>query len=525
MTVKWWRVVSWLISGLLIGGWLWQLPVQAKVTTPKVLLVYDSQNVAQQDQRKVAAVQRILTGIQVRVKTEVAADYQAGSLRHYQGVITMINWPQTNLNNAAFVRDRRRFNGMKLHIGPRLTADEAAGLHAKRANLYQQQFTLQNKNGHLHQLLAFSETMVALTHLPAKAQTIGYLKSQSVDQRRYPYGTIVGRQGYLPYLSTGGYSFVLAAQTIAMLFSQAGHYQPLLTITKVTPYTNMAVLERLSLKLYQRGIPFAISTTTVGNHAHFKAFQRFARVLRLVENRGGVVFLKMPAVGGVTTSSGPGLSTLIDNELIQFAQNQVYPVGMSASAYWNQDAIYRQNALEKADHLLWLPNPASPVYAKQDNTATTFKQSFYGLDAASLETVTKGSTLGKVATDFPIPTAVTFTMPNSQRSLQNLMCRLDRLNYRWFNPATQGTPTKITSGTVSFGYQHGTYFLNGQATTITDTQPQPKKLAAVKMETTWVNRFFKTQGTVLLAFFSITFIVFVLFIVLGRRLYLNMFKR
>jgi len=233
----------------------------------------------------------------------------------------------------------------------------------------------------------------------------------------------------------------------------------------------------------------------------------------------------MPAVGGVTTSSGPGLSTLIDNELIQFAQNQVYPVGMSASAYWNQDAIYRQNALEKADHLLWLPNPASPVYAKQDNTATTFKQSFYGLDAASLETVTKGSTLGKVATDFPIPTAVTFTMPNSQRSLQNLMCRLDRLNYRWFNPATQGTPTKITSGTVSFGYQHGTYFLNGQATTITDTQPQPKKLAAVKMETTWVNRFFKTQGTVLLAFFSITFIVFVLFIVLGRRLYLNMFKR
>ncbi|KLD60757.1 hypothetical protein WP50_07685, partial [Lactiplantibacillus plantarum] len=74
----------------------------------------------------------------------------------------------------------------------------------------------------------------------------------------------------------------------------------------------------------------------------FKAYQRFAKVLRLIENRGGVIFLKTPVVGGVTASSGPGLSKLMDSYVIQLAQNQVYPVGISASAYWNQDRVYRQ---------------------------------------------------------------------------------------------------------------------------------------------------------------------------------------
>ncbi|VDG24357.1 hypothetical protein [Lactiplantibacillus mudanjiangensis] len=514
-----------LLIVALFSFWYWGQPSSVEAATSKVLLVYDSQNVAQNDQTKIAAVQRLLTSVGVRVTTKAAADYRAGTLKHYQGVITMINWPQTDLNNADFVRDRQRFKGIRLHIGQNLTAAEAQGLQAKRQKLYHQQFTLQNKSGSRHQLLAFSETMTTLTQLPAKAQTIGWLKSQSVTKKTYPYGTIVGNQGYLPYFSAGGYSFVLAAQTIAQLFGKVGHYQPLLTITKVTPYSNMAVLDRLSRYLYQQSIPFAISTTTVGSNVHFKAYQRFARVLRNIENRGGVVFLKTPAVGGVTASSGKGLATLMDNYLIQFAQNQVFPVGISTSGYWNQDQVYRQYALTKADHILLLPNPASPVYAKQDNQATTFKQAIYGLNATSLETVRQGSALGKLADDFPVPTAVTFTMPNSQRSLNNLKRRLSQLNYQWFNPATEDTATKIVSGTATFQYRNGTYFLNGQATTITATQPHTKTLAAVKPEELWVNRFFKMQGTVLLIFFAITFGVFVLFIFLGRRVYVNMFKR
>ncbi|MFC6201378.1 hypothetical protein ACFP1L_05635 [Lactiplantibacillus nangangensis] len=519
------RVKLWLLAviSLVSFSCVSMLTVQA-ASTPRVLFVYDSQNVADNDQQKIAAIQRLLTAAQVRVTTTAAADYHAGTLTKYQGVITMINWPQTTINNQAFNRDQRRFKGSRLHIGQNLTAMEATALGGQRVKLYHQQLTLQNQSAKIHQLLPFSETMTTLTQLPAKARTFGWLKAQSVDQRLYPYGTLVGNQGYLPYFSTGGYSFILAAQLIGQLFGQTGHYQPLLTITKVTPYSNLTVLNQLSKRLYQAGIPFAVSTTTVGDNAHFKAYQRFVKVLRLIENRGGVIFLKTPVVGGVTVSSGPGLDRLMTAYLIQFAQNQVFPVGISTSAYWNQDQVYRDNALTKANQILWLPDPATPVYAKQDNQARTFDRSIYGLPASSLATVKQGSDLGKLGLDFPIPTAVTMTMPNSERSLHDLIRRLKRLNYQWFNPALADTKTEITSGTASFGYQQGTYFLNGHPTTINTSATKLKTLAKVKPEEIWVNRFFKAQGKFLLVFFLLAFAVFVGFILLGRRVYLNMFK-
>ncbi|AVK64528.1 hypothetical protein C5Z26_10600 [Lactobacillus sp. CBA3606] len=511
-----------LVLGVLLGFGLVRPTVHAAT---KVLLVYDSQNRATHGENKIATVQRILAGLNIDVKTVAAADYQAGQLQAYQGVVTMINWPQTDLNNAAFTHDRQQFKGTKLHIGRNLTATEARDLGAQPVKLYHQQFTLQNSAGTIHQLLPFSETMTVLTKLPKEAQSVGVLKTQAVTARTYSYGTIVNHQGYLPYLATRGYSFVVAAQMMAQLFGHRGHYQPLLTITKVTPYSNLTLLAHLSQTLYEQGIPFAVSTTSVSENGHFKAFQRFAKVLRLVENRGGVVFLKTPTVGGVTASSGGSLSQLMDDELVQLAQNQVFPVGISTSIYWNQDAVYRQYALKKASHVLFLPNPANLTYAKQDNQATHFKQSLYGLDATSLATVTSGSDLGKLAVDFAIPTAITVTMPNSSRSLRTLERRIQQLPYQWFNPVTQGWQTKITSGTATFEYRQGAYFLNGTQTTIAASATRTKTLAPVKPAESWMNRFFKVQGSVLLIFFGITFVIFIGFIWFGRKIYLNMFKR
>ena len=378
----WWVA---MVAVLVVSNWVFPTHVQATTTATRVLLVYDSQNTADNDQTKIAAVQRILTGLHVRVKTMAAEDYHAGDLQHYQGVITLINWPQTKLNNAAFINDRNQFSGTQLHIGSNLTATEAQRLRAHRTSIYQQQLFLQSDNRQIYQLLPFTSTMTTLTGLPTDAKVIGHLRAQSSLKQQHPYGTIVGHYGYLPYLSTGGYSLALATRTIATLFGTSGQYQPLLTITKVTPYSNLNLLNKLSASLYRRGIPFAVSTTTVGNNGKFKAYQRFAKVLRLIENRGGVIFLKTPVVGGVTASSGSGLSQLMDRYVIQFAQNQVYPVGISASAYWNQDQVYRRNALKKANQVLLLPNPQTPTYANQDNQAAVFDHAFYGVRASSLK--------------------------------------------------------------------------------------------------------------------------------------------
>ncbi|MGA3231349.1 hypothetical protein ACA593_00970 [Lactiplantibacillus pentosus] len=243
-----------------------------------------------------------------------------------------------------------------------------------------------------------------------------------------------------------------------------------------------------------------------------------------MENRGGVIFLKTPVVGGVTASSGPGLNKLMNSYLIQFAQNQVYPVGISSSAYWNQDRVYRTNSLAKANQVLLLPNPATTTYAHQDNQATIFKQAFYGISATSFESVKQGANLSRSGLDFAIPTALTMTMPNRQASLEDVTRRIHRMNYQWYDPTQQMPQTLIKAGTATIGYHQGTYFLNGAATQVTNEAPKTQTLAPVKPAQSWMNRFFKTQGVVLLVFFSLTLGIFGLFIVIGRRVYLNMFK-
>ena len=517
----WWFTIGFIF---IIGSWL--IPVDAHAATAPtcVMLVYDSQNVVDGGQTKIAAVQRILTGLHVKVKTVSAADYHSGELQHYQGVITIINWPQTQLNNADFIKDRDQFEGVQLHIGPNLSATEAQRLQAHRVNIYQQQLFLQSNDQQVRQVLPFTSTMTMLTNLPTTAISIGHLREQSLLQHQYSYGTVVGNYGYLPYLSTSGYSLMLATQTIATLFGISGHYQPLLTITKVTPYSNLNLLNKLSETLYRQGIPFAVSTTTVGTNSKFKAYQRFAKVLRLVEKRGGIIFLKTPVVGGATANSGPDLSKLMDSYMVQFAQNQVYPVGISTSAYWNQDRVYRTNALVKTNQVLLLPNPKSATYAHQDNQSMVFKQAFYGVSASSFETMKSDEQLSKLAPNFAIPTALTVTMPNSQTSLQDLIKRVKRMNYQWFDPTQQMVTSMLKSGTATVSYRRGTYLLNGAATQVTDNVPTTQTLAAVKPEENWMNRFFKTQSIILLVFLSITVGIFILFIVIGWRVYLLMFK-
>lgn len=461
---SWWLVLASLVMTMMVVTT--PKTVQAAENSKRVLLVYDSQNVADHGQAKIAAVQRILTGLHVRGTTMAAEDYRAGELADYSGVVTLINWPQTKLDNAAFVRDRNRFNGPQLHIGMNLTSTEAQRLHAHRTNLYQQQFSLQAAHQGVQQLLPFKTSLTTLTDLPTDARTIGWL----------------------------------------------------------TPYSNLELLDQLSAWLYAQGIPFAVSTTTVGDNGSFKAYQRFAKVLRRVENRGGVIFLKTPVVGGVTASSGPGLNKLMNSYLIQFAQNQVYPVGISSSAYWNQDRVYRTNSLAKANQVLLLPNPATTTYAHQDNQATIFKQAFYGISATSFESVKQGASLSRSGLDFAIPTALTMTMPNRQASLEDVTRRIHRMNYQWYDPTQQMPQTLIKAGTATIGYHQGTYFLNGAATQVTNEAPKTQTLAPVKPAQSWMNRFFKTQGVVLLVFFSLTLGIFGLFILIGRRVYLNMFK-
>jgi len=481
----------------------------------QVLLVYDSENDVEQSGKQIDALQRLLTSLNMPVKTISQDDYKSGMLKKYSGVITMINWRQVGLTNKTFMRDRDDFKGVKLHIGDNLTANEATQLGGRARRVYQQQFIL--KINQDEQLLPFSETITVLDGLSDQVKKVGTLANQEKDQKSYPYGIINGKNGYLPYFKSSGLSSLAASQMIAQLFGRKDTYQPMLTITGVTPYSNLKILDALSLYCYKKEIPFAISASSVSDNTQMKAFTRYTTVLNSIENRGGVIFAQMPIVGAPPISSGPELSQIVSSYMVSLARENVYPIGISSFGYWNQDQILRNNALKKADNLILLPNEKI-VYVKQDNNAMSTKKSFYAMSVSSLKKVKKSYDLS-----FSMPTAITVSLPDSEVGLHDLKQEINSLQISWFDPINLNTTVK--AGTSLMLYRHGDYYMNGQRENVQNAKNTNNiPIYAMKKEPLFSN-FFHLQGNILMIFFVVVLLILIIFTLLGRKIYKNMFKR
>lgn len=491
--------------------------VSADANNERVMLVYDSENTADKDNIRIDALQRALTSMNLRVRTVNQADYKQGMLTDkYVGVISMLNWKQVSFTNMSFLADRNKFKGIKLHIGNNISSEETAAMGAKSVKLYQQQLIL--KNNKSSQMLPFSETITVLDSLPNGAQTIGTLSTQQSNQKSYGYGVISGRNGYLPYFSSNGLSYLTAIEMISKLFSRQGSYQPMLTITGITPVSDLRILDQVSQFCYKNGIPFAISTTSVSRNTGMKAFTRFASELRNVENRGGIIFIKSPEVGGAGVDSADELRQDLTSYVVSLAKYQVYPVGISTQGYWNQDKVLRNSFLSGANHWLLLPN-YDAVYLEQDNNSQVAKQSFLGMSASSLNSVKETSD-----TRFTTPTAVLISLPHSDKELADFKEQINKLDFSWFDPMSNSMSTSITAGTSVVSFNDGNYFVNGKKEDIGTASSSEVFNEKVKNKPLLSN-FFDIQGNVLTVLFIIVAIVLIIFIFLGRRIYWNRFNK
>lgn len=492
--------------------------VQAATSSEKVLLVYDSQNNLNKKAKDIDALQRTLTSMNLQVKTIEQADYKQGDLNDsYIGVITMINWRQVGLKSKAFITDRNKFQGIKLHIGNNLTQSEVSDLGGSAKQLYRQQFILKNHTN--TQTLPFSETITVMQNLPESVKTFGTLSTQQADQKSYPFGVINGKNGYLPSFRPSGLSLMTEIELIGQLFNRVGKYQPLLTFTNVTPYSNLEYIDELSLFCYKNEIPFAISTTSVSQNTDLKAFDRFTSVMRSVENRGGVIFLNAPEVSNADNSA-EALNNKFSDYLVTLAQQQVFPVGVSAPGYWNQDNILRNNFLNYGDHWLMLPNPEEPTFVDQDNRSSVAKESFFTMSLSSLKEVKKSSSM-----TFAIPTALTISLPDSKTHVQMVKKELLRSQLTWYDPAENNLETRIATPSTLLEYKSGNYFANGkQENTQVSSSLLNKKFDDGSPKAA-MSKYFKVQGNVFMVFFVIVTIVLLVFIYLGQRVYWNNFRR
>ncbi|WP_143462948.1 hypothetical protein [Levilactobacillus enshiensis] len=514
---KWWQGLL-VILALTCG--LWGLAKPAQAASRRVLIVYDALNPKQQGQKKLVAVQRLLASAGVKTQTEQLTTYRAGQLttRRYQGVVTLNNWSAGHLKNPAFIRDRDTFTGQQLHIGPGLDAAETGRLRAKRVTVRHQQFLLKHQRN--WQLLPFSED-VTLLKTRKGARNFGTLTTQRTSLADHPYGTVVGTQGYLPYLEPQGLSLLVAMQTVATLFGRQRAQAPLLTITGVTPYSDLKRVRRLAQHLAADGIPFALSTTTVANNTSMRAFTRFTATLRYVERHHGVIFLQAPVVGAANAQSRNTLEQVMVAELNQLGQRQVIPVGISAPAYWNQDRTLQRYGLQRASDVLLLPNPTTTAFVQRDNLGATHRTTWYGVTWQSLQTVRNGQ-IQQVTPALPM--AVTVQLPTSAKQETALLQQLRHTHITWYAPQKQ-MRTRLLSASATFGYHKGIYYLNGSPVKIRTRATGVPNYHFERKNFVALSGYFKVQGWILMAFFVITTIVLGIFLFLGRRIYRRMFMR
>ncbi|GAY73449.1 hypothetical protein [Lentilactobacillus kosonis] len=228
-------------------------------------------------------------------------------------------------------------------------------------------------------------------------------------------------------------------------------------------------------------------------------------------------FLKTPTTIEPSASSGLELSSIIQNNLVSLGQQKVFPVGITTNNYWNQDAVYRNNALTKANTRILLANPSEFSYADQDNRAGVAQNSFYGV---SINQFTNIHQLTSVT--WPMPVALTMPLPKKSTAINQLIAKINRLNIDLLNPLATDYEMKIMSGSIQFSQKGGNYYLNNSPVQIT----KPRNIIyqhAPKQAVSPINQFFKTQSNVMLILFSVILVIFIAFIWMGRRIYRRMF--
>ncbi len=516
MTRKQWQHWYLFLTLILFSGLIVMVPTpRIQASAQRVLLVYDAQNTSAHGDQKIDQMQRSLTALDLRVKTVAQSDYQAGMIQqgHYTGVITLVNWAAVGITNKAFIRDRDAYKGIKLHIGDGLTDQEASDLGAKKTVLYQQQLSL--KTGETSQALPFKQAVTVLTHQSARSVTYGHLITSN-GTSSYAYGLTYHGCAYLPFLNTSGASLTTSQQLLAHLFGKQATYQPLLTVTKVTPYSNLARLVSLSRYLKEQHIPFAISAVSVTDNSELAAYRAYTKALREVELNDGVIFLQTPKVGGASAADGSYLNQLMTGELVDLANQAVYPVGISSAGYWNQDSVLRKNALQKASSWLLLANKA-PSYLKQDNDAAVAQQAIVATPLNSVAVNTNSV--------FAVPTALTVSLPTGKQQLKHVESTIKAAGYKWTNPRTNGYQSTIRVGTTALDYRNGNFYLNGHLQRVTRKVASPYKTPKPVAAQPLFKKFFKYQSLFLNVFFCVVLIALIVFIIVGRRIYWRRFRR
>ncbi|CAD5898768.1 hypothetical protein [Carnobacterium maltaromaticum] len=485
----------------------------------KLLLVYDSLDTSGSGEEKISTLQRLLTSFNVVVTTISVAEYHENEMSDFNGIITLINAPDLAIENPFYLKDRDAFTGLKLHIGGNLPMKWQKQLGIELEQINGERGNLVSLSEKANEVMETELTVEVAAGISEAAEEFGRIDFENHNELK-PYGILNGNSAYLPYLKPDGLSFILTSQLIQKWLKQTGTFNPMLVFTDVTPFSNLPLIKYLADQLYDAGIPFALSATSVWQNVDLKAMKNYTDMLRYVAARNGGLLLKTPEVMGVSREQRD-LAAIMPKTIDELVADNVFPVGISAPAYWNQDTEYQQDGLSYSSTVLLLPNPKKLQYRDKTTTAPIYDTTYFGLPVSSLKAVEWGAIERH---KFNTPTALTYKIPDTRKEWDNINKELNQLpflfrgiNLREHNVVTETNQIKVENAILT---------VNGEREyPETMVKSVAGKQAKTVKDTGSLTDFFNLQDKIFIVIISATLFVLSIFFVIGYNLYKGKYRK
>ncbi len=431
----------------------------------KVLFVYDSLAIGTELEGNVEVLQRLLSAVGAQVTMQSEDGYYTGQMQDYRAVIHMRN--QSALPpSGALSADLADYSGPYLHIG--------ANLSPRAARL-------------LKPVLEGQEPV---------------------------FGEQAGKLAYVPSFRPNAEDTAAMAALLADWMGPIPSPSAYLLIKEMYPFSDLNLLLTLSDRLYEAGIPFMLAVRPVFNNLDQPAMKRYAQSIKYAQSRGASIVIQAPVVASTIARGDGQLKVKISSFIDVLAAEGVAPLGVVSELYWSFDSIYAEEGMSLFDSAVLLPDEKR-MHRARTNESKPFSSSLFAIDS-SIWLPELGSAGGsEQASDYPLSSAQTANMPNTEEELDELVERLiahwmQYGDYRFKEHAVRTASHTIQSDS-------GVLLINGKSIGIDMEKPALEQIqdeAAVDEES-----LLSMENNILIAVIIVSLLIFGYLIYLGYQLY------
>ncbi len=508
-------VHKWKHSLLLLLILLLSIPpvvVQSADRDPvHVLLLYDSQSIGTSREGNIEALGRMLASFSAKVTLTSMDSYKQGTLRLYTKVIAVRNAEDLNDTPPDLLKDLAAYEGDYLHIGEHLPVHVQEKLNIQTRKTGKETIRLS--------IGPFSQPLIRVNNMPYMVQhngvEYGSLSSEN-GEFRSPFAVREGRYTYIPYLEKGNLSELAISYVLKDWFAVAAPSHTYVLFKEIYPFSDLKMLERLSDKLYDAGIPFAVSVSPVFGNTEYPAAQRYLETLKYVQSHNGSILVHAPVVA--STSSQEGGNTLkpkMTSFLKVLIDYGIAPLGMGAEMYWSYDTEYVAAGMSYFDSVVLFPNKQL-MYRAQTNSSQPFASALYSLP---LDVLQQYEHTGRAVQAFPMHTAITVDMYENETELEQAV---QRLKQSWLTFADyKNEPHQVqTEASIRSASRDGQLLIKGQNVDLNDVRKDiSSEHSYVQQEEKSFSKLFNVQNTIFIIIIVLTLVIFGFLFIIGYRLY------